>query len=131
MFRTQINAAKAATFQLSERAVAKSLPAFTITRSRGFLPREVSDSSLYFYSPILIATSQDPVQHLPAAFAPIESLLDRMTIHANGKQNSGLLATGQFGDAVTHELKGLNLEQKIDEAILSNDQVCPAEFLEE
>lgn len=46
-----------------------------------------------------------------------------MTIHANGKQNSGLLATGQFGDAVHHELKGLNLEQKIDEAILSNDQV--------
>ncbi|KAF7982205.1 hypothetical protein HWV62_29386 [Athelia sp. TMB] len=105
MFKTQINAAKAATFQLSERAVAKSLPAFTITRSRGFLPRE------------------DPVQKLPAAFAPIESLLDRMTIHANGKQNSGLLATGQFGDAVHHELKGLNLEQKIDEAILSNDQM--------
>jgi len=63
------------------------------------------------------------VQHLPAAFAPVESLLQRMTIHANGKLNSGLLATGQFGDAVNHELKGLNLEQKVDEVILSNDQM--------
>lgn len=63
------------------------------------------------------------MRHLPAAFAPVESLLDRMTIHANGKLNSGLLATGQFGDAVNHELKGLNLEQKVDEVILSNDQV--------
>jgi indoleamine 2,3-dioxygenase len=41
MFKTQINAAKAAVFQLTEGAVAKRLPAFTITRSRGFLPREV------------------------------------------------------------------------------------------
>jgi indoleamine 2,3-dioxygenase len=50
-----------------------------------------------------------------------------MTIHANGKPNSGLLASGQFGDAVKQELKGLNLEQKVDEAILSDDQVrnCP------
>lgn len=46
-----------------------------------------------------------------------------MTIHANGRQNSGLLANGQFGDAVKHELNGLNLEQKVDEIILSNDQV--------
>ena len=42
MFKTQVNAAKAAAFQLTERAVTKSLPAFTITRNRGFLPREVS-----------------------------------------------------------------------------------------
>ena len=60
---------------------------------------------------------------MPNAFAPVESLLDRMTIHANGRQNSGLLANGQFGDAVKHELNGLNLEQKVDEIILSNDQV--------
>jgi indoleamine 2,3-dioxygenase len=46
-----------------------------------------------------------------------------MTIHAHGKLNSGLLATGQFGETVKHELKGLNLEQKVDEAILGNDQV--------
>ena len=46
-----------------------------------------------------------------------------MTIHAHGKPNSGLLATGQFGETVKHELKGLDLEQKVDEAILSNDQV--------
>lgn len=47
-----------------------------------------------------------------------------MTIHAHGKLNSGLLANGEFGDAVKHELKDLNLEQKVDEIILSNDQVC-------
>jgi indoleamine 2,3-dioxygenase len=46
MFKTQVNAAKAAAFQLTERAVAKSLPAFTITRNRGFLPREVSRREL-------------------------------------------------------------------------------------
>ena len=50
-----------------------------------------------------------------------------MTIHAHGKPNSGLLAAGQFGETVKHELKGLDLEQKVDEAILGNDQVhiCP------
>jgi indoleamine 2,3-dioxygenase len=46
-----------------------------------------------------------------------------MTIHANGKPNSGLLATGQFGEAVRSDLKGLNLEQKVDEVIFANDQV--------
>jgi indoleamine 2,3-dioxygenase len=40
MFKTQINA-KAIAFKLTEGAVAKSLPAFTITRNRGFLPRDV------------------------------------------------------------------------------------------
>jgi indoleamine 2,3-dioxygenase len=63
------------------------------------------------------------VQKLPSVFNPVKSLLDRMTIHAHGKLNSGLLATGQFGDAVKQELKGLGLEQKVDEAIRSNDQV--------
>jgi indoleamine 2,3-dioxygenase len=66
---------------------------------------------------------QDPVQFLPPAFAPVESLLDRMTIHAKGKPNSGLLATGHFGDAVRDELKDLKLEQKVDDVILTNDQV--------
>lgn len=63
------------------------------------------------------------MQKLPSVFNPVELLLDRMTIHAHGKLNSGLLATGQFGDAVKNELKGLSLEQKVDEVILSNDQV--------
>jgi indoleamine 2,3-dioxygenase len=71
---------------------------------------------------------KDPIQKLPAAFTPIESLLERMTIHAGGKLNSGLLATGQFGAAVKHELKGLGLEQKVDEAILNNDQVPNLHF---
>jgi len=35
------NAAKVAAFQITERANARTLPAFTITRSRGFLPRTV------------------------------------------------------------------------------------------
>jgi indoleamine 2,3-dioxygenase len=47
-----------------------------------------------------------------------------MTIHANGKRNSGLLATGQLGEAAKRELKGLNLEHKVDQVVLSNDQVC-------
>jgi hypothetical protein len=46
-----------------------------------------------------------------------------MTIHANGKLNSGLLATGQLGDAVKRELKGLNLQRNVEEVVLSNDQV--------
>lgn len=46
-----------------------------------------------------------------------------MTIHANGRQNSGLLALGQLGDTLKQELKGINLERKVDEIILSNDQV--------
>jgi len=46
-----------------------------------------------------------------------------MTIHANGKLNSGLLATGQLGDAVKRELKGLDLQRNVEEVVLSNDQV--------
>ena len=40
MLQSHINAAKAAAFQFTERTLARSAPAFTITRSRGFLPRE-------------------------------------------------------------------------------------------
>jgi indoleamine 2,3-dioxygenase len=46
-----------------------------------------------------------------------------MTIHANGTPNSGLLASGQLGDAAKHELQGLDLERKVDQVILSNNQV--------
>ncbi|GJJ10032.1 hypothetical protein Clacol_004258 [Clathrus columnatus] len=82
----------------------KSAPAFTITRERGFLPRE------------------DPIKSLPSAFKAVESLLDRMTIHQpNG--TDGLLALGQFGDAVTSELRGLNLEHEVNKVIESNDQL--------
>jgi len=41
-----------------------------------------------------------------------------MTIHGHGKPNSGLLATGHIGNAVKHELRGLDFERKVDEIIL-------------
>lgn len=55
-------------------------------------------------------------------FSPVESLLNRMTIHQpNG--TAGLLAMGQFGDAVISELRGLDLEKEINKVIASDDQV--------
>lgn len=69
----------------------KSLPPFVISRERGFLPRE------------------DPMVELPAVFAKLESLLQRMTIHqpsgSDGHRAPGLLALGKFGDAVLNELE--------------------------
>lgn len=67
---------------------------------------------------------------LPQEFAPIESLLQRMTINqADGSK--GLLASGygrqggQFGEAVTHELKPISddLLKKVKQAIASGNQV--------
>ncbi|ORY88758.1 hypothetical protein BCR35DRAFT_301080 [Leucosporidium creatinivorum] len=79
------------------------LPQFTISRERGFLPR------------------QDPLVDLPKEFAPLDSLLKRMTIRQpDGTQ--GLLALGQFGDAVNAELKGAGLAEKVDQVIASGNQ---------
>lgn len=66
----------------------KSLPAFMVSKTRGFLPRS------------------DPVVFLPPEFAPLESLLARMPVKtASGEP--GLLASGKFGDAVLAELPDL------------------------
>ncbi|SGY46485.1 BQ5605_C001g00439 [Microbotryum silenes-dioicae] len=79
------------------------LPVFTISRERGFLPRV------------------DPLTHLPAEFAPLESLLQRMTIRQpNG--GVGLLGHGQFADACETELKKVDLESKVDQVIESGNQ---------
>jgi indoleamine 2,3-dioxygenase len=66
--------------------------------------------------------AQDPVSTLPPAFAAVGSLLDRMTIRQpNG--SSGLLAKGQFGDAVTVELGKLGLDKEVKKVVDAGDQV--------
>jgi indoleamine 2,3-dioxygenase len=66
-----------------------SLPSFMVSSTRGFLPRD------------------EPVEILPEEFAVVESLLARMPIRrVDG--TPGLLAKGDFGDAVLHELQDLS-----------------------
>lgn len=86
------------------RKIQDTLPTFTISSARGFLPR------------------QDPLTQLPKEFNPIESLLNRMTIKQQDGTR-GLLALGQFGDAVQHELKGQEMRPLVEKAIASNDKV--------
>jgi indoleamine 2,3-dioxygenase len=65
-----------------------SLPAFMVSKARGFLPR------------------MDPIAQLPTEFAALESLLDRMPVTTlSGRP--GLLAEGKLGDAVLAELPDL------------------------
>lgn len=71
------------TFEVLEdvRADDTSLPAFTVSTTRGFLPR------------------MNPVVALPAAFDAVEALLQAMPVTTlSGRP--GLLATGRLGDAV-------------------------------
>ncbi|KAF2094293.1 indoleamine 2,3-dioxygenase gamma type [Rhizodiscina lignyota] len=66
-----------------------TLPAFMVSTSRGFLPR------------------QDPVVTLPSEFDVFESILNRMPIKtASGEP--GLLAQGTLGDVVLKELPDLS-----------------------
>ncbi len=65
-----------------------TLPAFMVSTTRGFLPR------------------QEPIIHLPADFDVLESILSRMPIKTlDGKP--GLLATFTLGDTVLKELPDL------------------------
>jgi indoleamine 2,3-dioxygenase len=65
-----------------------TLPAFMVSTTRGFLPR------------------QDPVVKLPSEFDPLESILVRMPIQTlDGKP--GLLATSTLGETVLKELPDL------------------------
>lgn len=67
-----------------------SLPAFMVSKTRGFLPRA------------------NPVVELPEAFAALESILTRMPVkRLDG--TPGLLAEGKLGDAIliTKELPDL------------------------
>src|SRR3569833_2443622 len=65
-----------------------SLPAFMVSKTRGFLPR------------------MDPIVNLPPEFAPLESLLDRMPIQTLTGE-PGLLRQGKLGAAVLDELPDL------------------------
>lgn len=91
-----------------DTAAIEKLPPFVISRERGFLPR------------------QDPLVNLPPAFDRLDSLLNRMTIRqpadANGERKPGLLAKGEFGDAVLDELHPEGPEAKaVDQAIQSGN----------
>lgn len=66
-----------------------TLPAFMVSTSRGFLPR------------------QDPVAKLPSEFEALESILTRMPIKT-ALGEPGLLAKGTLGDTVLKELPDLS-----------------------
>ncbi|KAF1918431.1 hypothetical protein BDU57DRAFT_556012 [Ampelomyces quisqualis] len=68
-----------------------TLPAFMVSTTRGFLPR------------------QEPVVELPKEFAALESLLQRMPIKTLSGE-TGLLGTFTFGDTVLKELPDLSPE---------------------
>ncbi|KAF2650725.1 hypothetical protein K491DRAFT_682772 [Lophiostoma macrostomum CBS 122681] len=68
-----------------------SLPAFTVSTTRGFLPR------------------QEPITELPAEFAVVDSLLNRMPVKTLSGE-PGLLATFTFGDTILKELPDLTAE---------------------
>ena len=66
-----------------------TMPAFMVSTTRGFLPRD------------------DPVVTLPSDFDALESLLARMPITTASGQ-PGLLAAGKLGDTVLQELPDLS-----------------------
>jgi len=68
-----------------------SLPAFMVSTTRGFLPR------------------QDPIVTLPKEFAAAESLLQRMPIKTLSGE-PGLLANFTFGETLLKELPDLSAE---------------------
>ena len=85
------------------RADDHSLPAFMVSTTRGFLPR------------------QEPVVELPEEFAPLESLLQRMPIRTLSGE-PGLLAEFKFGETVEKELPDLSdaVEKYRDDLVVMN-----------
>jgi indoleamine 2,3-dioxygenase len=80
-----------------------SLPAFMVSTTRGFLPR------------------QEPIVTLPSEFDAVESLLNRMPIKKlNGEP--GLLASFTFGDTLLKELPDLSseVEKYRDDLVVMN-----------
>jgi indoleamine 2,3-dioxygenase len=69
----------------------RTLPAFMVSTTRGFLPR------------------QEPIVELPKEFAALESILQRMPIKTLSGE-PGLLASFTFGDTVLKELPDLSSE---------------------
>jgi indoleamine 2,3-dioxygenase len=80
-----------------------SLPAFMVSTTRGFLPR------------------QEPVVTLPKEFAVLEDLLQRMPIQTLSGE-PGLLADFTFGDTVLKELPDLSpeVEKYRDDLVIMN-----------
>ncbi|CAO3599912.1 unnamed protein product [Absidia cylindrospora] len=77
-----------------------TIPMFTVGTPNGFLPR------------------QDPLVKIPDEFRRLESLLQRMPLQLmDGRP--GLLASGQFGDAVRKELPLYDVDQITDQRLLS------------
>ncbi|RKP27485.1 hypothetical protein SYNPS1DRAFT_32442 [Syncephalis pseudoplumigaleata] len=74
---------------------------FVVGVANGFLPRE------------------DPLAQLPQEYAALESLLQRMSIQQPDGSPPGLLANGQFGDAVRHELPEYDVSSITDTRLLS------------
>lgn len=65
-----------------------TLPAFMVSKTRGFLPR------------------MDPITHLPDEFAQVESILNRMPVKKLDG-TPGLLAEFKLGEVVENELLDL------------------------
>ena len=80
-----------------------SLPAFMVSTTRGFLPR------------------QEPIVELPKEFAALESLLQRMPIKTLSGE-PGLLANFTFGDTLLKELPDLTpeVEKYRDDLVVMN-----------
>jgi len=81
----------------------RTLPAFMVSTTRGFLPR------------------QEPIVELPKEFAALESILQRMPIKTLSGE-SGLLANFTFGDTVLKELPDLTpeVEKYHDDLVVMN-----------
>lgn len=73
---------------------------FSVGKDNGFLPR------------------QDPLVELPQEFGRLESLLQRMPMQLLDG-TPGLLASGQFGDAVRDELPLYEIDGITDQRLLS------------
>jgi indoleamine 2,3-dioxygenase len=80
-----------------------SIPAFMVSTTRGFLPR------------------QEPIVELPKEFEVLESLLQRMPIKTLSGE-PGLLASFTFGDTVLKELPDLSdeIEKYRDDLVVMN-----------
>ncbi|KAF9739802.1 elongation factor Tu GTP binding domain-containing protein [Paraphaeosphaeria minitans] len=81
----------------------RSLPAFMVSTTRGFLPR------------------QEPLKRLPVEFEAVESLLQRMPIKTLSGE-PGLLAKFTFGDTLEKELPDLSdeVEKYRDDLVVMN-----------
>ena len=69
----------------------RTIPAFTVSTTRGFLPR------------------QEPITELPSEFSAVDTLLNRMPVKTLSGA-PGLLAQFTFGDTVLKELPDLTAE---------------------